>query len=253
MSTLTITLPSEFKDWVEILQAAFTIAAMIVGGIWTYRMFIKKREHYPGINLSFTIDCMEIDETHNLVHVAILHENIKETLLMAKTAELRLRRVQPLPASIERDLKTGADPVSDVYASIEWPMILERNWTFTEELPFEIEPGESDSLHADFFVDKHVKIIQFYYYIANIEKKGKNLGWALTQYYQIPVTGHQKQYPQNRLPGNRPNNERPNREQPEQKQQRQQAPQPRQQLAKPVNPPQKPREPLRVPEKKKEA
>jgi hypothetical protein len=251
MSALTFTLPIEFKDWVDILQAAFTIAAMIVGGIWTYRMFIKKREHYPGINLSFTIDCMEVDETHNLVHVAILHENIKETLLKAKTAELRLRCVLPLPASIEKELRTGADPVSNEYASIEWPMILERNWTFTEELPFEIEPGESDSMHADFFVDKQVKIIQFYYYIANIEKKGKNLGWALTQYYQIPATGLQRQNPFNRVSGSRPSNERPNREQPEQqKQQRQQTPQPRQQIAKPVNPPQKPREPLRGPEKK---
>ncbi|MEI6433436.1 MAG: hypothetical protein WCP32_01230 [Bacteroidota bacterium] len=244
MSNIAIALPTEFKDWVDIIQAGFTIAAMIVGGIWTYRMFIKKREHYPGINLSITIDCMEVDASHNLVHVAILHENIKETLLKAKTAELRLMRVLPLPSPIEKNLKAGADPVSEDSTCIEWNLILERNWTFSEKAPFEIEPGESDSLYADFFVDKQVKIIQFYYYIANIEKEGKNLGWALTRYYQIPVTNRQKQNPINRLQDNSPRNEQP-------KLQPQQRPQPKQSPAKIVNQQDKPREAVRTPEKKK--
>ncbi|MCX6279849.1 MAG: hypothetical protein NT004_17405 [Bacteroidetes bacterium] len=56
MNTIAMTLPTEFKEWVDIIQAGFTIAAMIVGGIWTYRMFIKKREHFPGINLSITFE-----------------------------------------------------------------------------------------------------------------------------------------------------------------------------------------------------
>ncbi|MCX6279850.1 MAG: hypothetical protein NT004_17410 [Bacteroidetes bacterium] len=141
-------------------------------------------------------------------------------------------------------MKAGADPVSEDSTSIDWHLIWERNWTFSEKAPFEIEPGESDSLYADFFVDKQVKIIQFYYYIANIEKEGKNLGWALTRYYQIPVTNRQKQNPMNRLSNNSSGNE-------QQKLQIQQRPQPKQSPAKPVNSQDQPREPIRAPEKKK--
>jgi hypothetical protein len=242
---------SDTKDIIDIIQAIATIAALIVGGIWTYLKFIKKREHYPRINLSFTIDSMAVDETHNLIHVAVLHENKGETLMEAKNAELRLRHVLPLPGEIKKDLNTGADPVSKAYATIEWPMLMEREWKFSHELPFEIEPGESDSLHADFFVNKNVKIVQFYFFIANIEKKDKNLGWAFTQYFQVPVNDKQKQNPMNRLSDHRPKNERPDRERPDpQRQQHRQPPQPIQPVVKPVKPEQ-PREPLTDPEKKK--
>lgn len=247
MNICALTFPTEFKDLVTIIQSGFTIAAMIVGGIWTYHKFIKKREHYPRINLSFTIDSMAVNETHNLVHVAVLHENKGETLMEAKSAEMRLRHVLPLPVAIKKDLNAGNDPISEDFATIEWPMLMDRNWTFSRELPFEIEPGESDSLHADFFVDKNVKTVQFYFFIANMEKKEKNLGWALTWYYQIPSTDIQKHNPMNRLSDQRPKNEMPNRERPEQqKQQRQQAPQPVQPVVKPVRPEQ-PREPIKRP------
>jgi hypothetical protein len=126
-----------------------------------------------------------------------------------------------------------------------------RLWEFSAWNPFEIEPDEHDTLHADFLVDKTVTSIQIYYYIHNIEKRKKNLGWSLSQYFQVPVNQKQTQHPMNRLSDHRPKNERPNRERPDQqKQQRQQAPQPVQPVIKPVRPEQ-PREPIPAPEKKK--
>jgi hypothetical protein len=129
---------------------------------------------------------MHIDESHNLVHVAILHENKGETLLDANLAELRIRRVLPLTKEVKNALEDHVDPVSANETGIEWPLINERKWSFNLNNPFEIEPGERDSLHADFFIDKNEKIVQFYYYIANV-KKEKKLGWTLTQYYQISL------------------------------------------------------------------
>jgi hypothetical protein len=177
---------TETKDVFSILQAIVTIAAMIIGGIWTYRKFIKQRLLYPRINLSMSIDFMSVSQTHNLIHVAILHENKGDTLLQSQHAELRLRQVLPLPSGIDSDLNTGKDPVLNPATYIEWPMMYNRYWDFQNESPFEIEPGENDSLHADFFIEKHIIGVQFYYYISNIKKQNKDLGWSLTTYYPIP-------------------------------------------------------------------
>jgi hypothetical protein len=186
MSNCVLYSLTEVKDFFGILQSFATIIAMIIGGIWTYRKFIKQRLLYPRINLSMSIDFMSVSQTHNLIHVAIFHENKGDTLLQSQHAELRLRQVLPLPSGIESDLNTGKDPVLNPATYIEWPMIQNRYWDFQKESPFEIEPGESDSLHADFFIEKHLKGIQFYYYISNIKKQENDLGWSLTLYYPVP-------------------------------------------------------------------
>jgi hypothetical protein len=144
---------TDTKDVFSILQAIATITAMIIGGIWTYRKFIKQRLHYPRIDLSMTVECIPVSETHNLIHVAILHVNKGETLLQSENAELRLRQVLPLPNEIEAEVKKGNINLTEPYSYVEWPMLQIKNWDFTGENSFEIEPEESDSLHADFFIE----------------------------------------------------------------------------------------------------
>ena len=186
MTTPITTSLSDLKDFMAILQAVFTIAAMIIGGIWTYHKFIKKREHYPKLNLSMSLDCLPLNETHNLVHVAVVHENKGEVLMEAKTAEMRLRLVAPLQPEEGYDpdaIRRLTDPAMHY---ILWPALEIREYTFTEDYQFEIEPKESDTLHADFLVEKWVTSVQVYYYIRNIEKGNKNLGWALSNYYVLP-------------------------------------------------------------------
>jgi hypothetical protein len=176
---------TETKDVFDVLQSVATIAAMIIGGIWTYRKFIKQRHHYPRINLKMSVESIPVSETHNLIHVAILHENKGETLLQSKNAELHLRQVLPLPIEIEAEVKKDNNQ-SAPYPYVEWPMLQCKNWNFTGENSFEIEPEESDSLHADFFIENTVKAIQLYYYISNIKKHEKTIGWSDSVYFKFP-------------------------------------------------------------------
>jgi hypothetical protein len=39
------------KEWIPITQAFITIAAVLVGGWWTYKVFIEQREQYPNANI----------------------------------------------------------------------------------------------------------------------------------------------------------------------------------------------------------
>lgn len=46
---------SMLKTFFEILESALTGIAIIVGGFWTYKMFVKKREKYPRASINHCI------------------------------------------------------------------------------------------------------------------------------------------------------------------------------------------------------
>jgi len=110
----------------------------------------------------------------------------------------------------------------DNKTEIEWPMLYGREWKW-EKGGFEIEPGESDSLHADYIIPDYVEVIEFYCYISNARKKRAKLGWTLTQI--------QKFYPEGKTMANKTKKQGSSKPQKrQQKQQQQQKPQ------KPVKP-----------------
>ena len=76
-------------------------------------------------------------------------------------------------------IRDGLDPVKDNETEVDWPMIVGREWHF-ETKPIEIEPGESDTLDADFVIYTNVTTIQLYAYVGNPTKAKPNLGWTNT-------------------------------------------------------------------------
>jgi hypothetical protein len=91
--------------------------------------------------------------------------------------------VTPLPSDILKELTKGNDPVKDAETFVMWPMIQSRVWNFSNKDSFEIEPGEKDSLLAEFFIEKEIKDVQLYYFLSNATKKEKSVGWTMTKFF----------------------------------------------------------------------
>lgn len=176
---------SNIQDMIGIMVGIATIIALFVGGIWTYLLFVKQRLNFPKINVTLLVNHIPVSKSHNLIHVEIQHENKGSILFTANTAELRLRQVIPLPQTISKELDQGNDPVKSQETGIEWPLLYQRNWKFSKDNPFEIEPNERDSIFTDFFIEKDISYIQLYFYFSNVKKKGKIIGWTATKLYKI--------------------------------------------------------------------
>jgi hypothetical protein len=97
-------------------------------------------------------------------------------------AELRLRQVLPVQGALAGIGDASCAPVREGGAEIEWPQLDRKEWC-VEKHPFELEPGESDPLHADFIVPANVSVVQFYFYVHNPKKK--DIGWACTKFYDF--------------------------------------------------------------------
>ena len=85
----------------------------------------------------------------------------------------------PLPKELSDRLLPGIDPVGPGEAEITWPMIAGREWNWRKG-DFEIEPGESDALHADFVIPSEVETVQLYGFVRNPKKKNEGVGWTVT-------------------------------------------------------------------------
>ena len=189
-----------WKDLIPIIQAALTsIQALlisigiVVGGIWTYFIFVRERLSFPKVNIDLNIEDENIDHPPDkrIIHVEIQLKNIGRVILKSDYSELRLRKVVPIPEEISSIVEKGDDPVAEGRTEIEWPLIAkQREWQWKDK-DFEIEPGETDFFHADYIINSDIKVVEFYFYLANAKKRKKkqDIGWTLTKIHKFNSKG----------------------------------------------------------------
>jgi hypothetical protein len=179
---------TNLPSWIEIAKAfvdvgsgAATIAAVIIGGFWTWRLYVRQRLGLPRAEVDIAVDHAELATDKRLLHVAIRIVNVGSVVLRPELAEIRVRQVVPVVPSIASTFRRDYDPVPQGKEELEWPVIVGRKWSPT----CEIEPGESDTLHADFVLELEIKLIQIYTFVGNPIKKRKDFGWPHTIFVSL--------------------------------------------------------------------
>jgi len=171
-----------WKDLFSIAQSVITGAGIIMAGIWTYLVFVRQRLGLPKVDIDLSIDDIILPEGGRLIHAEIKLKNTGSVVVKSDYGELRLRQVVPIPDEFKGDIEGGYDPVGEGNTEVEWPMIAGREWKWSKN-DLEIEPGECDSLHADYIIPVTTKTVQLYCYISNAKKKRRGLGWTCTKLY----------------------------------------------------------------------
>ena len=171
------------KTLTEILRNFAEITALAIGGIWTYRRFIKKREPYPKAEINHHISHVRLSKDKNLIHVKTTFNNKGEVLLSMRYCETRLQRITPLTNEMEDSLETDNLTLRNK-SEVEWPLLDSREIKWSKGQA-ELEPGESEFLHVDFIIDTKIKVVMAYSYIKNIYKENREIGWGCTTIYDI--------------------------------------------------------------------
>lgn len=183
----------KLKESIDITKGIITILAIIIGGFWTYNIYVKERRHFPHANIEQTVEHISLSEKINLLHVTITLMNDGASRLFLKKGFVRIQQILPEPDcngnqpcvpsqnQIEVSLK-GNQRKQDRFS---WPLIQERNKTF--EIPLDIEPGEKDIIGFEFALSSSVKAIRVYSYFRNEAKSkpGSEIGWKTYQFYRF--------------------------------------------------------------------
>ena len=180
-----------FKEKVEIAQAIVTIAAVFIGGLWTYNVFIKERRVYPHVNIEQKIFHVALSDQINLLRVGLDLTNTGNSLMVTGKSTLRVQQILPwLPCP--KDGPCAANEVSEAIVKIKrqgdrfsWPLIAERDVYFAPIV--DIEPGEKQTLDFEFVMPSDVSVVRIYAYFRNEQKfkEGREIGWEVSSYYDF--------------------------------------------------------------------
>jgi hypothetical protein len=180
-----------FKDKVQTAQAIVTIAAVFIGGVWTYNLFVKERKHYPHANIEQEISHVPLSKRTNLLRIGIEVTNSGSSRLILGRSLIRIQQILPLlpcpkqgPCTTEEVAGALQEPERKA-DRFSWPLIAERERRF--EHPLDIEPGEKDFVEFEFAVPSQVKVVRIYSYFRNDQKsEGSNeVGWSVSSHYDF--------------------------------------------------------------------
>ena len=170
-----------------IIQKFVTISAIIIGGVWTYNLFIIHREAYPKAEIDIEVIEQRISDDHIFLQVSIKIENIGNTILRLRECDVRLFDVSFDNKLIEREINEYREPTLRRQKDYAWKLI-QRILLDWEEGLIEIEPSDSDTIDFEFIIKSKYKTIKVYSWFKDYKKKEvgkKDIGWTATRMYNI--------------------------------------------------------------------
>jgi len=170
--------------------AALVQAGAVFGGaggaLW---LFVANRRKYPRATVSHALDVRRLTPDTLHVRVTVRVANTGEVLLQLCKGTVWVQQVRPWPETLvacetERNALVTAD------GEYEWPCLASRDVAWDDALR-EIEPGEQDDFHFDFFLPGAPQTVQIYSHFQNMTKQSRRrqtpIGWNTTTLHDLPV------------------------------------------------------------------
>jgi len=178
--------PQNLGEWAEVAGPGITALALVIAGLWTYILFVRKRQKYPRAKFTHKIIHRSVGIDRDLLRVTVNIGNSGDVLLRFVSGEVRVSQVLPLASELEESLRDGEDPVNtdEGETQVAWSSLgtREKSWKAHE---FEIEPEETDEVHFDFILDHTIQTVEIYSYFKNKKKYWREIGWDLTTIHDI--------------------------------------------------------------------
>jgi hypothetical protein len=190
-------------NYIEIIQSVVTIITFLLGGFWTYLLFVKKRQKYPRAELEQRVQHRILLDQRILLFVDIKLINIGEVLITPEFLFCQVEKILPLDQQ-DGEFFTLKRVPGETELSWQYAKGGERIENEYESSDIEIEPGESDSFHFEFIIMEPIKTVKIYSYIRNAFKKdpgfskkfkafnehrdqpeSKDIGWSITILYDL--------------------------------------------------------------------
>lgn len=170
-----------FQGLIQNIEAVVTILAIIIGGLWTYILFVKNREKFPKADIKHIVEKINVSN-EIVIRLTIEVKNLGKTKLPVTSGEVRLQQIKPSTTAVLKAVEMFNEIENNKKREIGWPVLEERIFSFKKD-EYELEPAEKDNFEFDFIVSDEIELIQFYTHIENGFKEDK--GWNYTSIHEL--------------------------------------------------------------------
>jgi hypothetical protein len=149
-------------DWPTILTGAkdgTQALAVVVGGIWTYRLFVKQRLGFERVDTSHEVTCYSLSSHQRLVRVVVIIKNVGNVVLRPPRLTISLQRILPAEIDLVDRAEGGEEPYAPSPVSGNWVNLTEHSYDMADD-DFVLEPGEVEKYPFDFTIPSSVRVLQ---------------------------------------------------------------------------------------------
>jgi hypothetical protein len=175
---------SQWEEIASIIASGATVVGLILGGVWTYWLFVQHRQRYPRARIEHRIRHWRAGEGKTLLHIDVTISNVGSVLISLVESRTTIQQVLPVADSLREMIAAGRELVESGKSEVDWPTIAEHEVQYEKD-ECEIEPDETQGIEYDFVVNDDVRTVQVYSYVMNEKKRKKELSWDLTTLYNI--------------------------------------------------------------------
>jgi len=174
----------------DVASNVVTIAGVLIGAGWAYWAFVRERTRWPKANLELEMSHRVLTDDKTLFHVKVKVHNAGRGLMKLDELHVQVRQVLPLIAETAQELQEDSLIDAD-RGKARWRTRPEDQhicrWGPECPLPTEpeIEPGENDEFGNDFVLSADLEVVFVYVYLKNVNRKGREMGWTVTSYYDL--------------------------------------------------------------------
>lgn len=167
------------KLYVEVIQAALTSVAIVVGGIWTYQQFIRERPNKGHLVILQSAQDFVLSAGQIFVQVRIELENVGSSRVLIYDGVTRLQQILPLSEKISRAIEGSDADLTRRFTerqTLPWPIICSGHLSSMQR---SLEPGEKLFLTQDFLVPNTVRLLRAYsYFTGDAQDSDQSGRWA---------------------------------------------------------------------------
>lgn len=172
-----------WKDGAAATASTFTVVSLVVGGVWGYVLFVRRRQRFPRANVEHLVMDWPV-EGGRLVRAVVRVKNLGEVIVRVAKIRAAVTQLVPIPPDVASAVAEGRDPVDRDSSEILWDTLGDRHRDFSGE-GCEVEPAETEEFIFDFIIPRDVTKVQVYTHVENVQKWKKNIGWNTTTVYDI--------------------------------------------------------------------
>jgi hypothetical protein len=164
------------KEWTEIIQGSISTVALLVAGLWTYMLFVQKRQKYQRTSVEHRITHRPIGGGKVLLVVEVLIANTGDVLVALEAGETTVKQLVPPEPQLLRQIAEQDLHQPRRHQSTGWKLI-----AYEPDEPgrrgVEIEPGNLDQSVYNFIIDAGVRTVQVHSYVDNVQKQRLQIDW----------------------------------------------------------------------------
>lgn len=173
----------QWKSVAGLVESFAKIVALVVGGSWTYLLFVKKRTAFPRAEVTHTCAAYPIDDSRSVLRVTLTVKNKSDVLMQIMSGRVVVQQIAPFADDVD-EVPLGFVGAGDTF-EYSWPQIGGRVFEYASDRYVEVEPGESDAIDFDVFIPADVRVVQIYSYLKNVSKTTRELGWNCTSIHRL--------------------------------------------------------------------